>query len=203
MFVAMFVAMFSTNRWLGVGAVEEELSDVDVLLQISTGCDEVLRKKRMTEHDKYKCAQSVLNRITAELTDLPDRKFQAALDDLDTWFGRLRQGDVTLERRADSDGEVPATQIAFPSGGEDKEEKDDHVHSGSAHKESDQPAPNSKKQKKKATKKGTKWSCSRSIPEDGWGDLAKTERRKIHSVSWSGKRTTLVASCEMQREVMM
>ncbi|KAF1772761.1 hypothetical protein JG687_00002224 [Phytophthora cactorum] len=69
-------------RWLHVGTLHEELSTIDIPLRINTGKDEVKRKKLMAERDKLKRALDVCSRVTAELTDLPDRKFKQALEEL-------------------------------------------------------------------------------------------------------------------------
>ncbi|KAG7375677.1 hypothetical protein PHYPSEUDO_015624 [Phytophthora pseudosyringae] len=106
------------KRWLRVGALEEELVTVDVPLRISTGSDEIKRKRQLTERKKYKSAQDVFSRISSDPTDLPDEKFQSALDNLENWWSHLRDGDVTMDVvSGDEDKHLMATQP--------KETKDD------------------------------------------------------------------------------
>ncbi|POM72916.1 SUMO protease [Phytophthora palmivora] len=88
-------------------------------------CEDAKRKKQMTERDKFKSAQNGFSRITSELTDLPDDKFKEALDTLENWWGKLRQGEVAMDcletkmtveeeeqMKEDHDSEMPPTQIA-------------------------------------------------------------------------------------------
>ncbi|KAG2911627.1 hypothetical protein PC116_g3534 [Phytophthora cactorum] len=85
-------------RWLHVGTLHEELSTIDIPLRINTGKDEVKRKKLMAERDKLKRALDVCSRVTAELTDLPDRKFKQALEELVSWSNRLEIKREKMER---------------------------------------------------------------------------------------------------------
>ncbi|POM59612.1 SUMO protease [Phytophthora palmivora] len=112
------------DRWLRVGALDEELTDITFPLRINSRCEDAKRKKQMTERDKFKSAQKVFSRITSELTDLPDDKFKEALDTLEDWWGKLRQGEVAMDcletkmtveeeqMKEDHDSEMPPTQIA-------------------------------------------------------------------------------------------
>ncbi|KAF1781329.1 hypothetical protein GQ600_9090 [Phytophthora cactorum] len=61
--------------WLRVGALEEELVAVDVPLLITSGTDDIKRKKQLTEQEKYKCAQDVCGRIAADISGLTDQNF--------------------------------------------------------------------------------------------------------------------------------
>ncbi|GMF44435.1 unnamed protein product [Phytophthora fragariaefolia] len=89
----------------------------------------------MNERDKYKSAHEVFNRITAELTDLPTEKFNSTLENLESWWSKLRQGDTamalskgdvampvsgTMDESAET--ELPLTQAA------ETEENNDEVH---------------------------------------------------------------------------
>jgi len=116
----------------------------------------------MTEREKFKSAQNVFNRITAELTDLPDSKFQAALDTLESWWSGLRQGDVAMpanagsarktdtavaESQATPDEEEPPIQITKSTVESDDDEKGNAVHVGTV--ENMPPKPSRKPQQKK------------------------------------------------------
>ncbi|KAG6941597.1 hypothetical protein JG687_00019559, partial [Phytophthora cactorum] len=50
----------------------------------------------ITDLKKFKSAQDVFNRITNEISDLPTRKFQAAITHLEKWCQYLRQGNETM-----------------------------------------------------------------------------------------------------------
>lgn len=50
----------------------------------------------MTEKEKYKHAQNVFSRITTELTDLPDPKFEVAMQELESWWDNIRNGNVDI-----------------------------------------------------------------------------------------------------------
>ncbi|KAG1702151.1 hypothetical protein DVH05_009942 [Phytophthora capsici] len=98
---------------------------------------EVLRKKRMTESDKYKTAQNAFSRISTELVDFPDDQFTDALNHLEAWWTRLRQGHVEMptpaasgggsQPNSDADADVPTTQVAVETSA-DANEKDETVH---------------------------------------------------------------------------
>ncbi|KAJ8535089.1 hypothetical protein ON010_g13649 [Phytophthora cinnamomi] len=146
--------MEDDDLWLRVGVLDEELPALEIPLRISTGSDEVKRKKQMTEQDKYKSVQEVFNRITVELTDLPEEKFNSALENLESWWSKLHQGDTAM---ASSEGDVampasgtvgdsaeselPPTQVA------EREEKDDQVHTTPG-----ETSPTSTKKAKKSIK---------------------------------------------------
>ncbi|KAG6948724.1 hypothetical protein JG688_00014980 [Phytophthora aleatoria] len=86
-------------RWLHVGTLHEELSTIDIPLRINTGKDEVKRKKLMAERDKFKRALDVCSRVAAELTDLPDRKFKQALEELENGESEVVK-HIGLEEKA-------------------------------------------------------------------------------------------------------
>ncbi|KAL4162078.1 hypothetical protein PRNP1_002626 [Phytophthora ramorum] len=92
-------------RWLRVGTLGEDLIDVDIPIRISTGHDDVKRKKQMTEHE---CAER-FSRITSELTELPEARFQAALDGLEMWWGKLRQGGISATESAKVSEQPPVS----------------------------------------------------------------------------------------------
>ncbi|KAE9314365.1 hypothetical protein PR003_g19264 [Phytophthora rubi] len=129
------VAGMLTIPWLRAGHLDEDLLEVDIPIRISTGTDDRKSKKRMTERDKYKSVQNVFNRITSEMTELPEAKFQAALDGLDIWWGNLRQGDIELpgpdkdsKQITASDEGLTPTQVTAHVQTDGLEEKDDKVH---------------------------------------------------------------------------
>ncbi|KAE9003567.1 hypothetical protein PR002_g17300 [Phytophthora rubi] len=101
-------------------------------LRVFTRRDEVARKKQMTEKDKFKRAQNVLGRISSELTELTDDRFERAIGNLEAWWDGLRQGktDVATEDAADDGSQVEPTQVGS-NAEEGEEEKDGIIHGGS------------------------------------------------------------------------
>ncbi|KAE9297753.1 hypothetical protein PF001_g16258 [Phytophthora fragariae] len=123
------------ERWLRAGTLDLYLLEVNIPIRISTGTDDLKSKKRVTERDKYKSVQNVFNRITSEMTELPEAKFQAALDGLEIWWGNLRQGDIELpgpdkdsKQITASDEGLTPTQVTAHVQTDGLEEKDDKVH---------------------------------------------------------------------------
>ncbi|KAG6949364.1 hypothetical protein JG688_00014661 [Phytophthora aleatoria] len=83
------------------------------------------------EREKYRCAQDVCGRITAEISDLPVKTFRCALDYLERWCKKLRQGDLSTaiwsdENNNDEEKNLPATQKA-----DELEEKNQKQHGDS------------------------------------------------------------------------
>ncbi|KAF4131890.1 hypothetical protein GN958_ATG18923 [Phytophthora infestans] len=118
----------------------------------------------MTERNKYKCVQSVFSRLTSELTGLPDAKFTAALDHLESWCDNLRQGNVALPltQSGTSDSELLPTQVAVSEPESHNEGKGSSVHVAetqgiTADSMSADPKPevNLQKRAKKAARKAT------------------------------------------------
>ncbi|GMF26204.1 unnamed protein product [Phytophthora fragariaefolia] len=74
--------------------------------------------------------------MSTELTALPEKTFCEALDQLDTWWGNLRQRNIAMPRvPAENDTEdeandskVPSTQMAEHANGSAEEEYDAVVH---------------------------------------------------------------------------
>ncbi|KAG7379836.1 hypothetical protein PHYPSEUDO_008083 [Phytophthora pseudosyringae] len=86
----------------------------------------------MAERGKYKHAQEVFSRISSKLTDFPDAKFEAAMDNLETWWNNLRQGNLSLPVQPSQSGsasEIASTQLAATTEG-DEVQKDEQVHDG-------------------------------------------------------------------------
>ncbi|KAF4147218.1 hypothetical protein GN958_ATG03628 [Phytophthora infestans] len=81
----------------------------------------------MTQRNKYKSVRNVFSRLTSELTDLPDAKFTAATDHLETWWGNLRQGDVSVSvtQSGVSENDLPPTQVAASGLSFERKENDD------------------------------------------------------------------------------
>ncbi|KAG7385526.1 hypothetical protein PHYPSEUDO_001291 [Phytophthora pseudosyringae] len=139
MFVSCFGHVFDLRivydlkRWLRVGALVEDLTEVEIPLRINTEGDDVTRKKQMTERNKYRSVQSVFSRLTSELTDLSDDKFTAALAQSEVWWGSLRHGNVSFPQHSTQgvsrpDSDLPATQVAGLGIRGQDEDKDDVVH---------------------------------------------------------------------------
>ncbi|POM66417.1 LOW QUALITY PROTEIN: hypothetical protein PHPALM_17726 [Phytophthora palmivora] len=90
----------------------------------------------MTEKDKSKRAQDVLGRISSELAEFADDKFEDAMENLVAWWNCLRHGstNVTATDECGSDrsgSHIEHTQIATDEQDE-KDEKEEQIHGGSA-----------------------------------------------------------------------
>ncbi|GMF44004.1 unnamed protein product [Phytophthora fragariaefolia] len=112
----------------------------------------------MTEQNKYKSAQEVFNRNTVELTDLPTEKFNSALENLESWWRKLRQGDTAMSL-SEGDVAIPASGTVdesaetelLPTQVVEMEENNDEVHTTPG-----EVSPTSAKKAKKGIKAFTK-----------------------------------------------
>ncbi|POM71359.1 LOW QUALITY PROTEIN: hypothetical protein PHPALM_12084 [Phytophthora palmivora] len=84
------------SRWLRSGLADVEIPSVDMPLRILTKSDEISRKKQMTEKDKFNRAQDVLGRISSELVEFADDKFEDAMENLEAWWNCLRHGSTNV-----------------------------------------------------------------------------------------------------------
>ncbi|GMF23911.1 unnamed protein product [Phytophthora fragariaefolia] len=114
----------------------------------------------MTEHDTYKTAQHVFGRISTELTDLPEKMLCEALDQLETWWGNLRQRSIAMppvpagndtEDEA-NDSQVPSTQLTEYASGSAEKENDAVVQTASLASSSQKTPVATRKPPNKSTK---------------------------------------------------
>ncbi|KAL4128410.1 hypothetical protein PRIC2_007398 [Phytophthora ramorum] len=131
----------------------------------------------MAEWDKYKRAQEVFSRITTELTDFPDVKFETAMGNLEEWWSNLRQGNLSLPvqpSQSGSDNELAPTQVAATSEN-GAVVKDEQVHGGICEDAAEQlklkpfnpRAPKSGRPKKNRTAADSKRSTERKEYNQG------------------------------------
>ncbi|KAF1774963.1 hypothetical protein GQ600_15268 [Phytophthora cactorum] len=90
-----------TSEWLADVFLNDEatVQTFNSVSETHRGVDDDPVLVHSCQREKYKCAQDVCGRITAEISDLPDQNFHYALEYLETWPSKSLQGDVVRWRR--------------------------------------------------------------------------------------------------------